>query len=79
MSENTSVLNQHSYAYKLRTSRIGLWLFILSDAFMFSGPVMVSPPLLTFSSSASCLASASELMYPRSDVVDAATAIPSED
>jgi cytochrome c oxidase subunit 3 len=37
MSENTSVLTQHSYAYKLRSSRIGLWLFILSDAFMFSG------------------------------------------
>jgi len=27
----------HSYAYKLRTQRIGLWLFILSDAFMFGG------------------------------------------
>jgi cytochrome c oxidase subunit 3 len=27
----------HSYAYKLRTSRIGLWLFFLSDSFMFGG------------------------------------------
>jgi cytochrome c oxidase subunit 3 len=27
----------HSYAYKLRTSRIGLWLFFISDAFMFGG------------------------------------------
>lgn len=27
----------HSYAYKLRTQRIGLWLFILSDVFMFGG------------------------------------------
>ena len=28
---------QHSYAYKLRTARIGLWLFIISDAFVFGG------------------------------------------
>jgi cytochrome c oxidase subunit III len=37
MSETTSAMVQHTYAYKLRTNRIGLWLFILSDAFMFSG------------------------------------------
>jgi cytochrome c oxidase subunit 3 len=29
--------DQHSYAYKLRTARIGLWLFIISDAFVFGG------------------------------------------
>jgi len=29
--------DQHSYAYKLRTSRIGLWLFIISDSFVFGG------------------------------------------
>jgi cytochrome c oxidase subunit 3 len=28
---------QHSYAYKLRTGRIGLWLFIISDSFVFGG------------------------------------------
>jgi cytochrome c oxidase subunit 3 len=28
---------QHSYAYKLRTARIGLWLFIISDSFVFAG------------------------------------------
>ena len=37
MSGVTSALSPHSYAYKLKTSRIGLWLFILSDAFVFSG------------------------------------------
>ncbi len=26
-----------SYAHKLRTNRIGLWLFIVSDSFMFAG------------------------------------------
>ncbi|MBI4926740.1 MAG: heme-copper oxidase subunit III [Anaerolineae bacterium] len=33
--------NQHSYAYKLRSNRIGLWLFIVSDAFMF-GALLVA-------------------------------------
>ena len=27
----------HSYAHKLRTARLGLWLFFISDAFMFAG------------------------------------------
>jgi cytochrome c oxidase subunit 3 len=27
----------HGYAYKLRTLRIGLWLFIISDSFVFAG------------------------------------------
>ena len=30
-------LDRHSYQYKLGTSRIGLWLFLLSDAFIFGG------------------------------------------
>ncbi len=30
-------LDRHSYAYKLTTSRMGLWLFLLSDAFIFGG------------------------------------------
>lgn len=33
----SSVHDQHSYAYKLRTNRIGLWLFIISDSFVFAG------------------------------------------
>src|SRR5258707_4269030 len=28
---------RHSYTYKLSTSRLGLWLFILSDSFIFGG------------------------------------------
>lgn len=30
-------IDRHSYAYKLVTSRLGLWLFMLSDAFIFGG------------------------------------------
>ena len=30
-------IDQHSYAYKLTTSRLGLWLFLLSDSFVFGG------------------------------------------
>lgn len=29
--------DQHSYAWKLATNRMGFWLFILSDAFLFAG------------------------------------------
>jgi len=32
-----SDVDQHSYAYKLTTSRLGLWLFLLSDSFVFGG------------------------------------------
>ena len=30
-------VDQHSYAWKLTTNRMGFWLFILSDAFLFAG------------------------------------------
>jgi cytochrome c oxidase subunit III len=30
-------LDRHSYQYKLGTSRLGLWLFLLSDSFIFGG------------------------------------------
>ena len=30
-------LDRHSYEYTLTTSRMGLWLFLLSDAFIFGG------------------------------------------
>jgi cytochrome c oxidase subunit 3 len=30
-------LDRHSYEYKLTTSRIGLWIFLLSDSFIFGG------------------------------------------
>jgi cytochrome c oxidase subunit III len=29
--------DQHSYGWKLATNRMGFWLFILSDAFLFAG------------------------------------------
>jgi cytochrome c oxidase subunit 3 len=29
--------NQHSHAYKTNTNRLGLWLFLLSDSFVFGG------------------------------------------
>lgn len=42
MSASTSGMQHafeemHSYAYRLRTMRIGLWLFIISDSFVFAG------------------------------------------
>ncbi len=37
MSSTSDAIHQHSLGYKLRTNRIGLWLFFLSDAFVFSG------------------------------------------
>jgi cytochrome c oxidase subunit III len=37
MSTISPALHQHSWAYKLRTNRIGLWLFFLSDSFVFAG------------------------------------------
>ncbi len=30
-------LDRHSYEYKLNTRRLGLWLFLLSDTFVFGG------------------------------------------
>jgi heme/copper-type cytochrome/quinol oxidase subunit 4 len=29
--------DRHSYSYKTGTNRVGLWLFLLSDAFVFAG------------------------------------------
>ncbi len=36
----------HSYAYKTATNRLGLWLFLLSDAFVFAGLLTVRINLL---------------------------------
>jgi len=38
--------DQHSYAYKLLTNRIGLWLFLISDAFIFGGLLIARINLL---------------------------------
>lgn len=33
--------DRHSYAYKTQTLRLGLWLFLLSDSFVFGGLLVV--------------------------------------
>jgi cytochrome c oxidase subunit 3 len=38
--------DRHSLAYKTGTNRIGLWLFLLSDAFVFAGLMVVRINLL---------------------------------
>lgn len=40
--------DQASYAYKTGTSRLGLWLFLLSDAFIFGGLLISRFSLLGF-------------------------------
>jgi len=40
--------DQHSLAYKTSTSRLGLWLFLLSDAFVFGGLAVARFNLLGF-------------------------------
>ncbi len=38
--------DEHSYAYKSGTNRIGLWLFLVSDAFVFGGLMVMRMNLL---------------------------------
>ena len=38
--------DEHSYSYKTDTNRLGLWLFLLSDAFVFAGLLTVRINLL---------------------------------
>ena len=40
--------DEHSYNYKTDTNRLGLWLFLLSDAFVFAGLLTVRMNLLGF-------------------------------
>jgi cytochrome c oxidase subunit 3 len=44
--QSESESDQHSYAYKLLTNRIGLWLFLISDAFIFGGLLIARINLL---------------------------------
>lgn len=37
LTEEDHAHDHHSYAWKLATNRFGMWLFILSDAFLFAG------------------------------------------
>jgi cytochrome c oxidase subunit 3 len=38
--------DEHSYDYKTGTNRLGLWLFLLSDAFVFAGLLVMRANLL---------------------------------
>jgi cytochrome c oxidase subunit 3 len=38
--------DEHSYKYKTGTNRLGLWLFLLSDAFVFGGLMVMRANLL---------------------------------
>jgi cytochrome c oxidase subunit 3 len=38
--------DEHSYAYKTGTNRVGLWLFLVSDSFVFGGLMMMRLNLL---------------------------------
>lgn len=46
--EPDSSADHHAYAYKLVTNRLGLWLFMLSDAFIFGGLLVSRFNLLGF-------------------------------
>lgn len=43
---DTSDGDEHSYKYKTGTNRIGLWLFLLSDGFVFAGLLVMRANLL---------------------------------
>jgi cytochrome c oxidase subunit 3 len=46
LNEDSGSDDEHSYAFKTVTNRIGLWLFLLSDAFVFAGLLTVRINLL---------------------------------
>jgi cytochrome c oxidase subunit 3 len=46
---NGEQIDRASYAYKLGTNRLGLWLFLLSDAFVFGGLLITRFNLLGMS------------------------------
>jgi len=45
---NDDGTDENSYTYKTGTNRIGLWLFLLSDAFVFAGLLVMRTNLLGF-------------------------------
>jgi cytochrome c oxidase subunit 3 len=49
LSEPDENEDHHSLAYKTRTNRLGLWLFLLSDSFLFGGLAVVRFNLLGIS------------------------------
>ncbi|NWF62841.1 MAG: heme-copper oxidase subunit III [Chloroflexi bacterium] len=46
LNENDGGDDPHSYAYKSGTNRLGLWLFLLSDGFVFAGLLVARINLL---------------------------------
>ncbi|MFN3490732.1 MAG: heme-copper oxidase subunit III [Anaerolineales bacterium] len=46
LNETDSDTNHNSYAYKTVTNRLGLWLFLLSDSFVFAGLLVMRSNLL---------------------------------
>lgn len=47
LNEDPDVITDHdSYAYKTGTNRVGLWLFLVSDAFVFGGLMVMRFNLL---------------------------------
>lgn len=49
LNENDSDSNPDSYAFKTVTNRFGLWLFLLSDSFVFAGLLVMRANLLGLS------------------------------
>ena len=46
LNEESETLDTHSYQYKTGTNRFGLWLFLLSDSFVFGGLMVMRFNLL---------------------------------
>jgi cytochrome c oxidase subunit III len=46
LNQDDSAEHQDSYAYKTGSNRLGLWLFLLSDAFVFAGLLVMRSNLL---------------------------------
>ncbi|GAB1469709.1 hypothetical protein MASR2M66_05860 [Chloroflexota bacterium] len=46
LNQNEGSDDQESYAYKIGTNRLGLWLFLLSDGFVFAGLMAMRSNLL---------------------------------
>src|SRR5512143_2374940 len=49
LNEDEQQAEHHSFAYKTATNRVGLWLFLLSDSFVFGGLMVTRINLLALS------------------------------
>ena len=48
LNQNEGSEDEHSYAYKTGSNRLGLWFFLLSDAFVFGGLLVMRVNLLGY-------------------------------